>query len=896
MRSVLLRTRQIRWSCYVLALWVWALCFTGKTTAQGVSCTVHWSCPVGSGSGAAGCGGLMGAMSGDERTTQYASQDACTAAMQAIHNQENNSQGGFGITRKCSCAGGGTSTSTSTSTTTHAYGSGNYEIAPGRTISNTGNLQQDMLTNGINLAIQSNVQNQVVSAGMQGFVTGFLSSMYANAAERDRQQQLMNAEIARRNAILAEQARVAHQKEMDAMFARLNGELKLSGTAPGLQMKGLGGTPSLQMKGMTGSPDSLQMKLGSDTSSGAGNSSNGYGIPGLPGTHVGGERASAGSDPNLPNISGGAPNGGIAGLPGIYLSSEQIEKAPELAQRSLSIQGPEKTTAEDVALAAGAQNASLQAPSTNPAVTDYQQKAADYQQARDVQQEQAQDVAEAAGHLQADKTALGVAQQQLQAIAQPTPEQQAAFQQMVGQTGQDEQLAMQARVGFDTAGGELNLRRDVAVHALAATTQTGVTTNTGPSEAKISMPSAPAATAPRDAITGSPVRSAGRPATPMPMPANPSGLPVIDPNARAPVLATPDRGGHSLVTNLEACMADANTQLADGQKVPTLEELGKQLEGTETAYERMMQTAEAEHERAKEWLDRMREANLDIFKDRMSDGFDKVVGPKDSVLSDWDKDVREAAQQSKKEMSALEQQLLHGGDMTDAQRRQVVEKMVAVMNERDELTKAARDIHDAKSFYRAYEVFHRKKEMKETGNDLLNSWARTENEDQDPLIDPNKTVVSFRGQNITVASLIDKLDLGEEQEDPKSELEEQTKSLKSLLDIEKEMPGGKALFDWLDKQAGWGKYAGEGTVLTGEAAAAGTGALELYAVTDAVIETSYNLLTDAFAFQQLHQTNANMQKVSQAEQMLAGRLQQVRAEIGCYQRYSNPTAARAAAR
>ena len=891
MRRVLSLARQARWSCYVLALCVWVFCLAGKTTAQGVSCTVHWACPVGSSSGAAGCGGLMGAMSGDVRTTQYASTTACTAAMQVIHDQENNSQGGFGITLTCSCGGAGTTTAAPT----HAYGSGNYEIAPGRTVSNTGNFQQDMVTNGINLAIQSKVQNQVLSAGMQGFVTGFLSSMYANSAERDRQQQLMNAEIARQNAILAEQARIAHQQEMNAMFARLNGELKLSGTAPGLQMKGLSGAPSLQMKGMTGSPDTLQMKLGSDGATGAGNSSNGYGIPGLAGTYVGGERAPAGSDPNLPNISGGAPNGGIAGLPGIYLSSEQIEKAPELAQRSMSIQGPEQTTAEDVALAAGAQNASLQAPSANPVVTDYQQKAADYQLAHDVQQEQTQDLAEAEGHLHADKTALGIAQQQLQGIAQPTPEQQTAVQNMTGQVGQDEQLATQARVGFDTAGGELNLHRDVAVHALAAVSQGEATANSGASTLtmKLSPPEAPI----KDALAGSPVRSAARPATPMPMPANPSGLPVINSSAKAPVLATPERGGHSVVTNLEACMADANTQLADGQKAPTLEELGKQLEGAETAYERMMQTAEAEHERAKEWLDRMREANLDIFKDRMSDGFDKVVGPKDSVLSDWDKDVREAAQESKKALSALEQQLLHGGDMSDAQRRQVVEKMVAVMNERDELTKAARSIHDTKSFYEAYETLHREKEMKETGDDLLNSWARTEKEgSEDSLIDPAKTVVTFRGQSITVAGLIAKLELGEKQEDPKSELEEQTKSLKSLLDIEKDMPGGQALFDWLDKQAKWGKYAEESAVATGEAAAAGTGALELYAVTDAVIETSYNLLTDAFAFRQLHQAKANMEKVSQAQQMLGGRLQQVRAEIGCYQRYSNPAATRIAAR
>src|ERR1700688_1450832 len=104
----------------------------------------------------------------------------------------------------------------------------------GAMISNTGNFKQDMLTNSVNLMIVSRTTNPIVSSFMQGAATGFISSMFANNAEAQRQQQAMNAEILRRKRelqeqqrIAAEQRRIAEQQRVDAMFARLKRAVKL---------------------------------------------------------------------------------------------------------------------------------------------------------------------------------------------------------------------------------------------------------------------------------------------------------------------------------------------------------------------------------------------------------------------------------------------------------------------------------------------------------------------------------------------------------------------------------------------------------------------------------------------------------------------------------------------
>ena len=104
-------------------------------------------------------------------------------------------------------------------------------------ISNTGNFKQDMLTNSVNLMIVSKTTNPMVSSFMQGAATGFISSMFANNAEAQRQQQAMNAEIIRRQQEQQEQRRIAEQQRVDAMFARLNRQLKLEGLPFGLSLR-----------------------------------------------------------------------------------------------------------------------------------------------------------------------------------------------------------------------------------------------------------------------------------------------------------------------------------------------------------------------------------------------------------------------------------------------------------------------------------------------------------------------------------------------------------------------------------------------------------------------------------------------------------------------------------
>jgi len=112
-------------------------------------------------------------------------------------------------------------------------------------------------------------------------------------------------EISRRAREQAEQQRIAQQQRIDAMFARLNRQLKLEGLPFSLSLKGMNSTDpaGLQLKSMSSSgPDSLSLKLSQS-------SPTSYGLKGLPGIYVGGpagsdDSASGGENPNLVNGPG----------------------------------------------------------------------------------------------------------------------------------------------------------------------------------------------------------------------------------------------------------------------------------------------------------------------------------------------------------------------------------------------------------------------------------------------------------------------------------------------------------------------------------------------------------------------------------------------------------------
>ena len=169
--------------------------------------------------------------------------------------------------------------------------SGGSASTGGAIVSNTGNTAQDLLTNSVNLMIISNTKNPIMSSFMQGAATGFISSMFANNAEAQRQQALMAQEVLRRNQMLAEQRRIAEQQRRDAMFARLSSELKLEGVPFGLSLKAMNSSSpdSLQLKGMGSSgPGDLKLKIG-DAAPTA------YGLKGLPGIYVGGPAGADGT-------------------------------------------------------------------------------------------------------------------------------------------------------------------------------------------------------------------------------------------------------------------------------------------------------------------------------------------------------------------------------------------------------------------------------------------------------------------------------------------------------------------------------------------------------------------------------------------------------------------------
>ena len=505
----------------------------------------------------------------------------------------------------------------------------------GAMISNTGNFKQDMLTNSVNLMIVSRTTNPIVSSFMQGAATGFISSMFANNAEAQRQQQAMNAEILRRQQelqeqqrIVAEQRRIAEQQRIDAMFARLNRELKLEGLPFGLSLKPMNTGQDLALKGMnSSSPDDLKLKMGDH---------GGYGIPGLPGIYVGGpsgaqtaanggaaDNQSAGAAESkgygiqgLPGTYVGGPAGGqsgdanaaaMPGLPGIYLNGVQPSQAPALAQAAQTLSGPERTLAQDAALQAAQQNPALAAPSQDPRVGNFQQANQDYQQAVQANASASRDYQTAQAHVEADKSAIDVAQGQLRAIT-PTVEQQQAFNQMLAAAKTDEDAAAMARQGFDSTQVHLSASRDQAGAALA---------QMGSLQGPISAPAQSASAVDLSHVgqhsTVALLRTPSNNGSPMPAP-----VPAVLATASHPLAQqTPSMASSMALhitptVDIDACLANATHSLNPPASRPTVEQLHTQLDIAKETLAKLLETHLRENEDREEWAKDMKQGGLDI--------------------------------------------------------------------------------------------------------------------------------------------------------------------------------------------------------------------------------------------------------------------------------------------
>ena len=523
------------------------------------------------------CASVMGGWSGT-RSSSGVTKEQCESARKMAPS-----------TSPCSCTSdNGASTSTG-----------------GAVISNTGNFKQDMLTNSVNLMIVSNTKNPIVSNFMQGAATSFISSMFANAAQAQQQQQLMNQEILRRQQEQEEQRRIAEQQRKDAMFARLNQALKLEGVPFDLWLKPMNTGADLQLKSMNSSgPGDLKLKMGDH---------GGYGIPGLPGIYVGGptggQTAASGSPAEseskgygiegLPGMHVGGPSGGQAadaansggmpGLPGIYLNGVQPSQAPALAQAAQTLNGPERTLAQDTALQAAQQNPALTEASQDPKIENFQQANQVYQQALQANASAGRDYLTAQEHVESDKSAIEVAQSKISEVT-PTPAQQQAFNQMLAAAKTDEDAAMIARQGFDSTEIHLSASRDQAAAALA---------ETAPVQASISAP-------PQSSSTVD-LRRAAQPVTPALLQASsPAGgpLPVLAAASHPAAPSTP-------AFDLDACLANASHSMLPTAR-PTVAQLRAQLEIAKESLTKLLQTHLRENEDREEWAKDMKKGGLDI--------------------------------------------------------------------------------------------------------------------------------------------------------------------------------------------------------------------------------------------------------------------------------------------
>jgi hypothetical protein len=496
-------------------------------------------------------------------------------------------------------------------------GSSTTTSSSGAMISNTGNFAQDTLTNSVNLAIVMRTTNPLVSGMMQGAATGFISSLFANNAEAQRQQALMAQEILRRQQEQALQARIAQQQRIDAMFARLNSELKLEGVPFKLSLKSMNSsTPdSLQLKGMNSpGPSDLKLKI-TDASPTA------YGLKGLPGLYVGGpagadanaanpslaansgggESADASGNPNVVSGPGTGTTGpGIPGLPGIYLDGVQPSQAKQLAQAAQTMSGPEREVAQDTALRAAQSNPALATSSPDPAVDSFQQNNQDYQKALAANTAASQDLQTAQAHVEADKSALDVARGQLAAIT-PSLKQQEAFNQMIAAAKTDEEASMLARQNFDSTAVQLAVTRDRAATALAQTTSPALTVASKPNFA-----SAPASTATRTQAAPSPSSStvdlthAVQPiTTALLRPAVPRGGPILP----SPAVTRP--------VDIDACLAAATHSSAPHTR-PTVDQLRAQLDIAKESLTRLLETHNHENEDRADWAKEMKKGGIDI--------------------------------------------------------------------------------------------------------------------------------------------------------------------------------------------------------------------------------------------------------------------------------------------
>lgn len=441
----------------------------------------------------------------------------------------------------------------------------------------------------------------VTNAFMQGAVNGFISSLQRGMAQQQQLRLAFQQEQQRLQQEAAEQRRLAEQQRIDAMFARLDSELKLDDVPMQLQMKDMD----------TAGPEALHMKLDDEGPSS-------YGIKGLPGIYVGGpvNDASANTASTSVPLSGPGPGvagPGIAGLPGVYLDKTQPSQAIPLAQAAAAMPpGPERDLAEDQALHAAQNNPVLTTPTQDPKVEQFQQAENNYQQSLQSANRANQQYSAAQDEVTADQSAIATAKSQLAGL-QPTAEQQAALQKMLDVAKTDEAASEAARKIFEDANAHLTMARTQAIRSLA-----DVPLTTGLPEHAIAHNAAPMLLRPPQGDAG----KLGGPVVPMMSPSLHKGTAPASATSLGPALSVPPVV-HLRVTHALLC---------------------EQLAGAQKALRRLMEVEAMQQETRGEWekkidsaSDRAWERGADMLRDGIGDWMASYI--KRNLL-DTDKKVR----------------------------------------------------------------------------------------------------------------------------------------------------------------------------------------------------------------------------------------------------------------
>ena len=502
----------------------------------------------------------------------------------------------------------------------------------------TGNLTQDLVSLGANAMIM-NIKNPYVGVFMQHATNSFLVSLFANSAsdtERQRQimaqRQIMEQQLRERQMEYERQRRIAEQQRIDAMFARLQRQLKLEGVAFGLTLKAMNTNSDLELKNMTssGGPDGLKLKLNPA-------SSTSYGLKGLPGIYTGGPAGGDASDngsssggaqsanPTLVSGPGTGTTGpGIAGLPGIYLDGVQPSQAPQLAKAAEKLSGPERDMAQDTALLAAQKNPQI-TNSQDPQAEEFQHAAQDYDHAAADAKTAQQQLSNQQASVEADHAVLDMARSKLDS-ANATEAQQQAYSQMVQAAKTDEDAAAAGQRIFDNAQATLSLSRNKAATALAAM-------------------------APPSASGNSSVVDLSRSTHSQPNLLGTSSAPVADPAPASAMRAVPP-------------LPHKTTIVSATPVPPTAPQLCTQLIQTQDALRRLMRTQETQSQNREDWEKEI-DADAD---DALKRGLDMVRDYAGEKLTDH---LQELIRGQDKEIENLYVEISNkkGSDVGDLQKK-----------------------------------------------------------------------------------------------------------------------------------------------------------------------------------------------------------------------------------